>query len=169
MSSPPARGLLVPVRSTNENKALRQAAQATAFSAAAGPLHSPTKMPIEPKPQIVVPRPSGCINPAKPKVLPGLAPLNPIGAADDCASGRENCQQPSTTTPELKPRSNLREKMAALAAEVRPKHHSADGIAPLPYAQPSPGEPSDDAEAVPAPILTWGKRRPRKPAGIAPL
>jgi hypothetical protein len=163
MSSPPSR---FPVRSMNENKALRQTPQAYAFSGATGRPHSPTKISPElhslaPKSLLVMPRPAGG-NTAKSKILPPLTPSEGEGRVDV-----ENCPQPVEVC-EVRPRSNLRDKLASLANDAKPKHRSFEPMAPimcegtdLPQNDPVTGEPS---EPTPTPMLKLGKRSVRKPA-----
>jgi hypothetical protein len=61
MPSPPPRGHVVPIRSVNENRALRQAA---VFSGSAVGAHSPTKSPLEPNGLMVLPKAAATGNPS---------------------------------------------------------------------------------------------------------
>jgi hypothetical protein len=157
------RGFAAPVRSVNENKALRHGPQPALFPAAGPRPHSPTKPPSDlhhGKPLIVVPKPTAAGNPAKSKILPGLAPLRPI-----TPSGSENAGQP--TAAEAKPRVNLRDRMSLLADQP-PVRHSLDPINPTPpdaaeMATPDfSDDPGDGQAAMPLPLLKCAKRSVRK-------
>jgi hypothetical protein len=152
MSSPPQR---FPIRSVNENKALRQAPQAYVFAVVPGRQHSPTKA------HVLVPKQSAA-NPPKSRLLPPLLPSD----AEYVTEG-ENCEQP-VISPEAKPRANLKEKMAGLAIDAKPKRHSVEPLSPTPCegTESQNDEPAtDDASmSMPAPILKLAKRNVRKPA-----
>jgi hypothetical protein len=148
---------MFPLRSVNENKALRQGfSQPHVFAAAPARPHSPTRVsidghPLVAKPLIVVPKPSAA-NPQKPKVLPALGPRQPSGADDPAESD----------VPEVKPRPNLRERVPRIPDPTR--RHSVELITEgSDFPEISDEAVSDDAITTPAPILQLAKRSVRKP------
>jgi hypothetical protein len=120
---------------------------------------------IPAKALILLPK-QGAPNAGKPKILPPLLPAE----AEFGAEG-ENCEQEAVVL-EAKPRANLKEKMAGLAHDAKPKRHSVEPLPPTPFEGTESGlEESgiDDASiATPAPILKIAKRNVRKPSP-APL
>jgi hypothetical protein len=94
-----------------------------------------------------------------------LPPLPPADA--EYVTEGENSDQPVTHL-EAKPRANLKEKMAGLAIDAKPKRHSVEPLSPTPCegTESQKEEPAtDDASmSTPAPILKLAKRNVRKPA-----
>jgi hypothetical protein len=151
MSSPPPRGHVVPIRSVNENRALRQAA---VFSGSAVGAHSPTKSPLEPKGLMVLPKAAAAGNPSKSKILP---PLHPAPADDTRGeSGQQLCAADERAAPNLRDMGHT---------ELTAGRASIGQLTPVPCDEGSANDAgSDDPAAVPAPILLLGRRPLRRPA-----
>jgi hypothetical protein len=153
MASPPrtgllqgAAGIIVPGRSMNENKALRQGGH---------PL-DPHSMPSK---LILVPKPCGA-SPPKQKASYGLPPLLPTSQSDEVLpmipAAENSPQQPGLL--DAKPRAGLKDNH-------KQKWRSIEPMAPIPL---ETGEPPMDAEpmpegATPSPILAAAKRNVKRP------
>jgi hypothetical protein len=123
----------------HESKALQQGHILTG-----GRSYSPTKPGL-----IVLPKPAVAPNPCKSRVLPPLAPLE----GEPSLSG-ENSELGAAL--EVEPRPSLREKIALLAIESKPKRHSVEFLVP----QTANEEASI---ALPPPMLTQAKRNVKRP------
>jgi hypothetical protein len=109
---------------------------------------------------MVLPKPAVAPNQCKSKILP------PLAAPDGEASlNPENSER--VNAPEVKPRSNLREKIALLAIESKPKRHSVEPLAPIPCdgVEPQNTEGAHDEASItlPPPMLTQARRNVKKP------
>jgi hypothetical protein len=108
----------------------------------------------------VLPKPAVPPNLCKSKILP------PLHAPDgDASLGNENIER--ATALEVKPRSNLREKIALLAMESKPKRHSVEPLVPIPCdgveLQNTEGAQEEAAVTLPPPMLTLARRNVKKP------
>jgi hypothetical protein len=114
---------------------------------AGGHAHSPTKAAL-----IVLPKPAVAPIPCKSKILPPLS---------DHSENSENCDRPNVL--EVKPRLILRDRIAHLALQSKPKRHSVE---PLPCDRvdaPSVDNTNDEPSVtLPPPMLAQAKRNVKK-------
>jgi hypothetical protein len=158
MNSPHARGgllqgspgIVVPVRSANENKVLRPA------------LPKPTLDPhLIPNKPLLTPKPAGA-NPTKQKATCGLPPLVPSSHSEEVLPPLQSPENSAeqTLSLEAKPR-------AAIRDNSKPKWHSIESKTPLPLDPLAPEQASGVSEgATPLPILLATKRTVKKPLPV---